>query len=101
MTSPDRHAEVRRLFLASCALPQEDRAHFLDGASGSDLDLRKQVEALLAYHTERSLSSRGEDLVASPMPESERHESGEVIAGRSRIVSSLGQGGNVRAHLHR
>ncbi len=59
MTSPDRHAEIRRLFLASCARPEEDRARFLSEACRSDLDLRKQVEALLAYHTERSLSSQG------------------------------------------
>jgi len=93
VTSPSRHAEIGRLFLAACERQEEDRARFLDEACGSDLDLRRQVDALLAYHTERSLCSQRGDFVASPLPQAERHKSGEVFAGRYRIVSLLGHGG--------
>ncbi|MHC4934364.1 MAG: serine/threonine-protein kinase, partial [Planctomycetota bacterium] len=65
----------------------------LDEASGSDLDLRKEVEDLLAYHTKRSLSWHGEDVVLAPLPPSERHETGKVLAGRYQIVAPLGRGG--------
>jgi serine/threonine protein kinase len=81
------------LFLESRLRSERDRADFLYEACGSDLELRSEVEALLAHNAEHSLSSQEGGMVASTLLHSERLEPGDLIAGRYRIVCSLGHGG--------
>ena len=45
--TPERFAEVERLFDAAVVLPPEQRAAFIDAQCGSDEELRAELEALL------------------------------------------------------
>ena len=50
--TPERWAEVRRLFDEALERPEKHRAAFLHFASKGDEELRREVEALLASHRE-------------------------------------------------
>jgi len=50
---PDSHWEnLKELFHAALALPQPDRATYLDQACNGDVELRRAVESLLRSHEE-------------------------------------------------
>jgi len=52
---PDSHWEnLKELFHAALALPQRDRAAYLDQACNGDAGLRQAVESLLKAHEETS-----------------------------------------------
>jgi len=90
VTSSERHARVKQLFLAACERMTEQRARFLEEACGGDLGLRREVEVLLVHHDEESLDVGP---IGAGLPEMDRFAAGEVFAGRYRIVSCLGRGG--------
>jgi serine/threonine protein kinase/tetratricopeptide (TPR) repeat protein len=46
----DRHAKIKELFLAVCERPPDERSEYLDDACAGDVELRAEVEGLLAYH---------------------------------------------------
>jgi len=48
MTS-DRWEEINRLYNTAVEVEEKDRALFLEKACGEDLELRREVESLLAY----------------------------------------------------
>jgi len=50
----DRHARVKRLFLAAIELPPNERGSWLQNACADDPSLRGEVEALLAQQTAES-----------------------------------------------
>jgi non-specific serine/threonine protein kinase/serine/threonine-protein kinase len=67
----DRHAYAKELFLKACDLPRDEVSAFLDAVCGGDLDLKREVESLLAYD---------EDTASGP----------PGGAGRSRAVGASG-----------
>ena len=69
--SAERHAEIRRLFLSLSTRPEKEHARLLDEACGSDVELRKEVEELLAYHTRRPLSWQAADVALNRVPASD------------------------------
>lgn len=103
--TPERHEQIKKLFLAVCELDEQSRNTFLDEACADDADLRTEIESLLRYHEPATLldsASRDKKLVQnhSPTPPSakisrdqERFSPGEMVADRYRIVGSLGKGG--------
>ena len=60
MSTPERHARVKEIFLAACELAPEDRARALDEACASDEGLRREVEALLALDEKTTHTARSE-----------------------------------------
>jgi len=48
--SPERYQQAGRIYHAALELASETRAAFLDSVCGSDDDLRREVESLLAAH---------------------------------------------------
>jgi serine/threonine protein kinase len=50
--TPERWAQIRRIFDAALERPQPDRAAYLRTACAGDNQLRKEVESLLASHAE-------------------------------------------------
>jgi hypothetical protein len=46
--TPQQFARVRAIFEAALERPAADRRGYVDGACGSDADLRRKVEAMLA-----------------------------------------------------
>ena len=90
MTSAAWSARVKELFLAASERRGEQRAGFLEEACGGDRALRREVEGLLAHHDTDSWDG---DPVGAALPQGDRFATGEVFAGRYRIVSGLGCGG--------
>ncbi len=92
---------ARDIFLAGLEQDPGRRSEFLDQACAGDEELRREVESLLAQHNEYLVEtaavgkagSAGRPSTASSSAEKQRFESGQVFAGRYRIVAQLGRGG--------
>lgn len=100
--TPERWAEVSRLFEAAAALPPEERQAFLDEACGGDADLGAEVASLLAAD-ERApafLEQGAVDLVAGELEPEEPPAAveGERL-GPYRLVRELARGGMSRVFL--
>ena len=120
--TPEHHALIREIFLASVSAPPDERPAVLDQRCGDDQELRKEVERLIAHHDDQTITPDSQavtsptdgwrqagpqlDLDAnettarpSPVPSRSGASAGQdfspgaVIAGRYRIVSQLGRGG--------
>ncbi|MCG8403981.1 MAG: serine/threonine-protein kinase [Phycisphaerales bacterium] len=95
MNSTD-HSKVVEIFLAACELSEDQRVAYLEQACGSNLQLRTEVEELLAHDRTRAV-------VDEPVVGSQLHEAVEsaVTVPQSRpsridkyeILDVLGEGG--------
>jgi serine/threonine-protein kinase len=109
--TPERHQQIKRLFLAAVELAPNQVDPFLALACGADDDLRSEVQSLLDHHRAETLLGAGESTGAEEAPttplfsESEtmpraspaalagRRPAGSLIAGRYRLIWALGHGG--------
>jgi serine/threonine protein kinase len=111
--TPERHQQLKRLFLAAVELSPTDAESFLDAACGADAIFRAEAGALLAAHNQDTLLPRDTGLMDEANssgimhakasvpagPPEDLHELGEpriagtIVAGRYRIVGELGRGG--------
>src|SRR5689334_21633096 len=57
--TPQRHQQIKRLFLAAVELAPGEIESFLENACAGDAELRAEVEALLANHRTETLLGRG------------------------------------------
>ena len=48
--TPERWQQVKRLFHDACERAPEEQAVFLDAACDGDVELRREIESLLAVH---------------------------------------------------
>ncbi|MCP3903403.1 MAG: serine/threonine protein kinase [Planctomycetes bacterium] len=102
MTTSERFQQIEDLFHRAKVLEPSDRAVFLDGACGDDLDLRSEIESLLA-HTDRgtadvslsapeSASASQRDL-ATLVDRGPISEGPGVHIGAYKILQQIGEGG--------
>jgi predicted Ser/Thr protein kinase len=110
--TPERHQQIKRLFLAAVELTPPEAESFLDGACGQDDALRQEVQTMLDHHVPETLLPLGVATgetdggpgatVATPSPDGVQPEAepplpvrppGTMIAGRYRLVAPLGRGG--------
>src|SRR5215207_1833650 len=58
--TPERYEQIGRICDAALELPPEERAAFIEHASGADEELRREVESLVEAH------ERAGDFIAEP-----------------------------------
>ena len=107
---PERHAQIKKVFLAACERARDELEEFLVDTCGKDEDLRRQVEVLLAQHRPDESSGESHETAATlsrlhgeptagvpsnltPSCQSDVFDPGHMIAERYRIVALLGEGG--------
>jgi serine/threonine-protein kinase len=90
MNNAQRHERAKAIFLEALAADPASRTELLATRCGADLELRRDVESLLEHAAKGSIETaviRGE-----PPAERAHLETGEIYAGRYRIVTVLGRG---------
>jgi hypothetical protein len=114
--TPERHQQIKRLFLAAVELAPGEVEPFLAQACGTDETLRGEVQGLLDHHRTETLLKEGsaqhtaatgvvtttllaalrdeaEQSVAEPASAAPARPAGTIVAGRYRLVAPLGGGG--------
>lgn len=87
------HQHAKDLFLAALARPAVERAAFLDEACGTDAALRREVDSLLAFHSESRPDDRTPTAGTGPGNAGEAFSPGEIFASRYRMITRIGRGG--------
>jgi pimeloyl-ACP methyl ester carboxylesterase len=87
-----RRRRVEALFDEAIELSPHDRAALLSRACGSDLDLRREVETLLAFAERTGLTAKLAAAVAGARTRSPVVGSGQIVS-QYEIVEQLGGGG--------
>lgn len=102
--SAQRWQQIESLFHECLALPEESRSRFLEEQCGSDLELRKEIEALLASADEPM------DFLEQPVVDAAHDLTSASAAnllspgtrlGHYEIVSFIGSGGMGQVYLAR
>jgi tetratricopeptide (TPR) repeat protein len=83
------HERAKDIFIAALGQPLHARGQFLAEACEGDSALQSEVESLLAFHDEQD----DETAAAGSGPVEAHFRSGEVFAGRYRMIARLGRGG--------
>ena len=86
--TPQRWARIKEIFGAAFEQPEGERAAFLDSACNGDLELRAEVERLLAESDSASLHSPASEILNA----SAELAPGDTVA-HYRIEARLGEGG--------
>src|SRR5436190_15960729 len=81
------HHRAKELFLAALERPIAERAAFLSEACGDEAALKQEVEQLLSFHDDRP------DEEGAGEPSKPVFSTGELFAGRYRMITRLGRGG--------
>jgi eukaryotic-like serine/threonine-protein kinase len=96
----ERWTRINELFHGATEIASEERAHYLASACGSDKDLCREVENLIAAH-EAAEASMKTDFLRGAIREVAEDESltiGQQF-GPYRVVSEIGRGGMGRVFL--
>jgi dienelactone hydrolase/predicted Ser/Thr protein kinase len=86
--TPQRWSQIREVFGTALETPEPERSRFLESACGEDMDLRAEVERLLAGNEEPSWQSPAAKL----FPVAAELSPGDIVA-QYRIIARLGEGG--------
>ena len=89
------HHRAKDIFLAALEQAPAQRAAYLAEACGDDLQLRAEIDSLLAFHDEDNASVPMSEpgASASHPGASETISSGDIFARRYRMIARIGRGG--------
>jgi tetratricopeptide (TPR) repeat protein/predicted Ser/Thr protein kinase len=92
------HERAKDVFLGALERPADERGTYVAAACGTDVALLREVESLLKFHEETGSTNVSDTTTGHPdTPARERppdvFNSGDVFAGRYRMVTRLGRGG--------
>ena len=92
---PERWGQIETLYHSAVALQPAERAAFLDQACRGDLELRQELESLLAHdkQAENFIESPALEIAAGQLSRGEDHSMVGRMVGHYRILSLLGGGG--------
>ncbi len=96
-----RWTQINDLFHAAIAIDRQNRSAYLDEACGSDDELRREIESLVAGHESAEASLNTNFIRGAVQQVAEEHESiavGEHF-GVYRVVREIGRGGMGRVFL--
>src|SRR5215470_12883931 len=97
--TPKRYRQAGQLYHDALALERDRRAAFLEGACGSDEELRLEVESLLASHERAGEFMAWTALAALPLD----HPAPPSLVGRTiasyRVLAPIGAGGMGEVYL--
>src|SRR5262249_30510425 len=93
--TPDRYQQAEALFNAALEMTPDEREVFLAEASGSDTELRQDVESLLAIADQQGsfLDRPPITAAARVLAKMEVESATEKVIGHYRILGLLGRGG--------
>jgi Tol biopolymer transport system component/serine/threonine protein kinase len=99
--TPERYKKVGALFHAALELSPVERAAFLDQQCADDVQLKREVESLIASHNEASdfIGSPAMSVAAELLLNNESDELIGKTVGRYSVRSLLGAGGMGRVYL--
>lgn len=92
------HERAKDLFLAALERPADERRAYVAEACGTDAALHREVESLLRFHEETGSTNVSDTTTGKPESPTlelgaDAFKSGDVFAGRFRMVTRLGRGG--------
>ena len=90
---PSLHERAKDLFLAALDQPPADRVRFVADACNGDTALRVEVESLLQFHEESQRSASEQSSASPSAADADLFKSGDVFAGRYRMITRIGRGG--------
>jgi serine/threonine protein kinase len=93
--SSERLQHIQALYNDAASLAPPDRAAFLDDACGGDMDLRKEIESLLAYQHEAEtyLDKPAFEVAARSLANEGAGTLADRKLGRYQLLSLVGRGG--------
>lgn len=97
-----RFAQIDRLLDEALERAPEERTAFVAQACGADLELREEVESLLAAHAKaeaKFLQAPAMEVAAQQLAEIKQHSLIGRQFGRYQVLSSLGAGGMGEVYL--
>src|SRR5262245_6246982 len=99
--TPDRNRQAETLFNAALEMAPDEREAFLAEASGSDVELRQDVESLLAVYDQQEsfLDAPPINAAIRVLAKMDAESGRERVIGHYRILSPLGKGGMGEVYL--
>lgn len=93
--TPERHAQIGRLFDQALELAPADRRAFLIQACGLDAELRDEVEKLLSHHGEDQefLDRPAMEMVATLLAQQQQVSLSGQIINHYEVIGRIGAGG--------
>ncbi len=87
------HERAKDLFLSALEQPEPERRAFVAAACGDDTALRVEVESLLHFHGDTPADGSTTSASQPAGDARDTFQTGDVFAGRYRMITRLGRGG--------